>query len=524
MRRVPESGEALALSRTLDVCPDAVTLYAKLSEGGCRPHTMLLESADVSRSGETSLILSRAALRLSARGRTVDIDALSENGKNLLPHLAARLRETGRVVDDGASLHIHFPDPRGGSEAERLHAPNVLDAARTTILGLRLDDADAPPPLLAGTFAYDLIASYEALPPARHDPLEWPDFELWLCEELVMIHHAARRTSVVRYVYGGAGAEAAYHDAADALRQRVAELAEPLPPTEAPSERQSAAPAAAEPSCDLDDDAFGALVERLKQHIVAGDVFQIVPSRSFELPCPDALAAYRRLRALNPSPYMFFVVGGAGTLFGASPESALKVSGRPRRVTINPIAGTRPRARRPGGAIDGDLDGRLEAELRLDEKELAEHLMLVDLARNDVARVSRPGTRVVECLLDVVRYSHVMHLVSLVSGELRDDLDALHAYVATMNMGTLVGAPKLKAAELLRRYEQGARGPYGGAVGYLRADGVFDSCIVIRSAVVRGGQAAVRAGCGVVFDSDPAAEALETRRKADAVLAALGTR
>jgi anthranilate synthase component 1 len=149
-------------------------------------------------------------------------------------------------------------------------------------------------------------------------------------------------------------------------------------------------------------------------------------------------------------------------------------------------------------------------------------MMLVDLARNDVARVSRAGTRSVDRLLEVVRYSHVMHLVSMVSGELRPDLDALHAYVATMNMGTLVGAPKLKAAELLRRYEPARRGPYGGAVGYVTSTGELDSCIVIRSAVVQDGRAQVRAGAGVVYDSDPESEALETRRKADAVLLALG--
>jgi anthranilate synthase component 1 len=250
-------------------------------------------------------------------------------------------------------------------------------------------------------------------------------------------------------------------------------------------------------------------------------VFQIVPSRTFSLPCPDPLRAYAALRALNPSPYMFFVRGEQGTLFGASPETALAVRGTPRRVTISPIAGTRRRGIDREGAIDDDLDARIEAELRLDEKEVAEHMMLVDLARNDVARVSQPGSRRVDALLDVVRYSHVMHLVSLVSGELRPQLDALHAYVATMNMGTLVGAPKLEAAALLRRHEATRRGPYGGAVGYITAGGEMDTCIVIRSAVVKDGLGHVRAGAGVVYDSDPRLEADETRRKAEAVLVAL---
>jgi anthranilate synthase component 1 len=230
------------------------------------------------------------------------------------------------------------------------------------------------------------------------------------------------------------------------------------------------------------------------------------------------MAAYRRLRALNPSPYMFYVNATKGVLFGASPETAVKVDGSPRRVHVKPIAGTRPRGLRRDGSVDEDLDGRLEAELRLDQKEVAEHMMLVDLARNDVARVSEPGTRRVDRLLEVERYSHVMHLVSHVSGILKGDLDALHAYVATMNMGTLVGAPKVKAAELLRHFEATRRGPYGGAVGYLTADGRMDTAIVIRAAAVQDGTAYIRAGAGVVHDSDPRAEAEETRRKAGAVL------
>jgi anthranilate synthase component 1 len=218
---------------------------------------------------------------------------------------------------------------------------------------------------------------------------------------------------------------------------------------------------------------------------------------------------------------MFYVKRQEDVLFGSSPETCLKVSGQPRRVEITPLAGTRPRGFDASGFIDPDLDSRLEAELKLDQKELAEHMMLVDLARNDVARVSRPGTRRVDRLLTVDRFSHVMHLVSYVSGELRGDLDALHAYAASMNMGTLVGAPKVRAAELLRELEPTKRGPYGGAVGYLSCDGAMDTAITIRSALVRDNVAYVRAGAGVVYDSDPQLEADETRRKAQAVLKAL---
>lgn len=343
---------------------------------------------------------------------------------------------------------------------------------------------------------------------------------------MIWLDHRREQTLVVSFAAGGLTADNNYNDAAEA----TGKLSTSLTTLAACCHRGAHAPSVADDvpchfpegvAVDCDDEAFATRVESLKKHIVAGDVFQIVASRTFSLPCARPLAAYRELRAVDCTPYMFYVVGSAGILFGASPETALRVSGHPRRVEIRPIAGTRPRARRPDGTIDDDLDGRIEAGLRLDEKEVAEHMMLVDLARNDTARVSKPGTRKVDRLLGVDRYAYVMHLVSHVNGELRDDLDALHAYVATMNMGTLVGAPKLEAATLLRRYEPTLRGPYGGAVGYLTCDGRMDTAIIIRSTVVRGNTAFVRAGAGLVFDSVPQAEADETKRKATAVLHAI---
>ena len=211
------------------------------------------------------------------------------------------------------------------------------------------------------------------------------------------------------------------------------------------------------------------------------------------------------------------------TLFGASPESALKYETTTNQVEIYPIAGTRPRGKRADGGIDFDLDSRIELELRTDMKENAEHMMLVDLARNDVARISEAGTRHVADLLKVDRYSHVMHLVSRVVGQLREDLDALHAYQACMNMGTLTGAPKIRAMQLIRDVEKARRGSYGGAVGYLTGEGDLDTCIVIRSAYIEDGIAQVQAGAGVVYDSNPQAEADETRGKAQAVISAIQT-
>jgi anthranilate synthase component 1 len=348
-----------------------------------------------------------------------------------------------------------------------------------------------------------------------------PHYEFIVPDRLIILDHLRHRALLVANAVGGPDGEANHNDAVAAISTLMRQVSElpPLrpPPPGSPDPRIPGPPV----TVDLSDSHYAALVTRLKQHIIAGDVFQIVASRTFTMACPDPLAAYAVLRLANPSPYLFYVRGAADTVFGASPETALKVSGTPQRVTIRPIAGTAVRGRGPDGVIDADLDARREAALHLDRKETAEHMMLVDLARNDVARVSVPGTRQVTRLLTVDRYSHVMHLVSEVQGVLAPGYDALHAYAAALNMGTLVGAPKIRAAQILREVEATRRGAYGGAVGYLAHDGSMDTAIVIRAAVVRDGMARVRAGAGIVFDSDPAAEAEETRRKAEAVLRAI---
>jgi anthranilate synthase component 1 len=218
---------------------------------------------------------------------------------------------------------------------------------------------------------------------------------------------------------------------------------------------------------------------------------------------------------------MFYMNTQNTVLMGASPELNLRVSGtRERCVEIRPIAGTKPRGRKDG-KIDPDTDIRYEAELKLDRKELAEHMMLVDLARNDIARVSEPGSRIVDEMLITERYESVMHLVSNVKGQLRNGLDALSAYLATMNMGTLTGAPKIEAMKIIRKLEKNKRGYYGGAVMYLTVDGQFDSCITIRSLQVRDNQAFVRAGAGIVHDSVPDSEFDETQHKANSCLKAI---
>jgi len=530
-------GTVLPLVREVTGSPAPLALYAALTDGGRRPGTFLLESAETGAgSGERSLIGVGAALRIVCEGRRVSIAARSANGRSMLRWAAEALALAApgvRIQGDPASeIQATFPEPPPGprDEAARGRLPSPLDALRTIVMGpaLLAHPTDACH-LAAGVFSYDLVELFEDLPAGKPECVPTPHFEFFVPDRLIVVDHLRNRTLIIANAMGDAESarpgEANYHDAVAAIGTLLEAVAAELGRTgETPRMQPSAtgSPPVGDPAVDLSDADYESLVRRLKEHIIAGDVFQIVASRTFELPCPDPLAAYGRLREANPSPYLFYVRGDDSTVFGASPETAVKVGGSPKRVTIRPIAGTAPRGRSPEGEIDPDLDARREAALRLDEKETAEHMMLVDLARNDVARVSRPGTRQVTRLLTVDRYAHVMHLVSEVEGVLAEGTDALHAYAAAMNMGTLVGAPKIRAAQLLREVEPSRRGAYGGAVGYLSHDGSMDTAIVIRAAVVRNGLARVRAGAGIVFDSDPHSEALETRRKAEAVLRAVG--
>lgn len=524
-------GEILPLVRRLPGTPDPLALFVALTGEGGRPDTILLESADAAGGqGERSILLTKAMLRLEGRGTTVRVIPLTPPGRAVRDWLPSALGERAVTSRDGETLVAEWaPAPTALESRARLLAPGPLDALRAVVRQLRLVSEPAPfAHLAAGIFAYDMADTQEDLPAAKADLLGFPDFVFWVPEQLVVLDHVHRSTTIIAHVVGGEETHASYHDAVRAVEalSRVVEdgrgKSTGAEAGHASTRFDSLRPASTSPAVDLSDTAYASLVTELKRHINAGDVFQIVPSRTFSLPCPDPVAVYARLRDANPSPYMFLVRAPDFTLLGASPETAVRVTGRPRTVMLRPIAGTAPRGRRPDGREDHELDARFQAALMTDTKELAEHMMLVDLARNDVARVSRPGTRRVSKLLTVDRYQHVMHLVSEVTGELDDGLDALHAYAASLNMGTLVGAPKIRAAGLLRKHECSKRGPYGGAVGYLTHAGEMDTAIIIRSALVRDGVAHVRAGAGVVLDSDPTREADETRRKAMAVLQAIG--
>ncbi|MDN5864969.1 MAG: anthranilate synthase component 1 [Gammaproteobacteria bacterium] len=492
------------LSRRLAGTPDPLGVYALVDDECCA----LFETADAGAGEQAeSLIFLDACVSLTAHGDAVRMQAHTAPGEQIADRVAGQMPAAHTQRDpDNRETRFRFASPAiGKSEALRLKAASVLDPLRALTAGSGLGEvAEGAQNFVFGCFAYDLIAAFESVPISARQAGDFPDYSFHLAGSVIRVDHRHARTEILVL--------APKSDTIEARRRltaltRLCEQAEPYRP-------RAAKPVPARLA--QSDKDYAEVVARCKRHIRAGDVYQIVPSRAWDAPCDDPLAAYARLRKANPSPYMFYLNDPAGTLFGASPESALKVDAASRRVGIRPIAGTRPRGE------DADSDSRLELELRLSQKEVAEHVMLVDLARNDVARVSAPGTRRVTELMRVERYSCVMHLVSRVEGSLAPGLDALHAYRATLNMGTLTGAPKLKAAELLAGIEPARRGPYGGAVGYLTATGDLDTAIVIRSALVQNGVARVQAGAGVVADSEPLAEAAETRRKARAVLEALG--
>lgn len=488
-----------------------------------RSNNLLLESAEIdSKDNLKSLLLVDAALKLECHGHQVTCQALSNNGHAVLPLFIEHCPQGVKHEFDAklGYIQLRFPQPDNSlDEDSRLKAPAVFDALRLILQKVTAIRQHPHAVFLGGAFAYDLLASFEKLPPVKSSANTCPDFVFYLAETLVLIDHQAQQTEIIGSVFSGINVGNNYFAISQRLEQVKHKLAtiKPLPEVHIAQVTQ------ADLVVNKNDDAFKQDVINLKEHILAGDIFQVVPSRIFSLPCPNPHHAYRTLKQHNPSPYMFFLQDDDFCMFGASPESALKYTKETNQVEIYPIAGTRPRGKHVDGSIDLDLDCRLELNLQEDQKERSEHIMLVDLARNDVAKVSKPGTRYVTDLLKVDRYSHVMHLVSRVVGQLREDLDALNAYQACMNMGTLVGAPKVSAASLIREVEQERRGSYGGAVGYINGHGDMDTCIVIRSAFVKDEIAHIQAGAGVVFDSIPQAEADETRGKAQAVIHAIIT-
>ena len=363
-----------------------------------------------------------------------------------------------------------------------------------------------------GFFGYDLVRAIEPLGPANEDPLGLPDMALMLTDVLVVFDHLKHTATILAHVHadGDDDLDASYERALATIAGVRQTLAGPLPP-QAPPRAPRALP---EFKSNMSRERFEGIVARIIEYIFAGDAFQVVPSQRWSAPVEvDAFSIYRGLRIVNPSPYIYFFDFGDFQFAGASPEPLITVTGR--RVVTRPVAGTRPRGASP------QEDAALEAELLGDAKEVAEHMMLVDLGRNDLGRVCEYGSVRVDALKQIERYSHVMHIVSTVSGRLRAGVGAMDVLRATLPAGTLSGAPKVRAMQIIDELEPVKRGGYGGAIGYLSYNGDLDTAIHIRTVVVKDGVAHVQAGGGTVADAKPDNEFRESQAKARGVMRAI---
>ncbi len=515
-------GQIVPIVKQIDM-DEPVDFFAKLSDYGQAKNCALFEARDYLAENALSFGTARPGLYLTGTGNEFTINALSNTGRRIIEYLSTQVKKrfgfcesvefgsgtiTGRIKQDEKVI----------DEQSRLQSTNQMDVLRAVAFAFSL--ASKPFRVtcgLLGALSYDVRDPFEKLPPNEVDQLGNPDYELYFADNIFLMDHQAGKGYVIVNCI-------ITDDDRDALIAEVQQCFDYYFNTaklQTPKGKPftGSLPVA---STDTNQEEYEEMVRTAKQHILDGDILQVVLSRTKLEPCPDEpLDVYKRLRALNPSPYMFYLNTPKTILMGSSPELNLRVSGaEPRSVEIRPIAGTKPRGR-AGDKIDEDTDFRYEAELKLDHKELAEHIMLVDLARNDIARVAEPGSRIVTELLTVEKYASVQHLVSNVRGTLAKGLDALSAYLATMNMGTLTGAPKIEAMKLIRLFEKTKRGYYGGAVCYLTVDGQFDSCITIRSLQLKDYTAFVRVGAGIVHDSVPKTEFEETEHKANSCLRAI---
>ncbi len=411
-----------------------------------------------------------------------------------------------------------------GGKAEIARAPDLsrftpcagdtLEALRKLIDDSRIEVPADLPPMSAGVFgylAYDMVRLMEELPNPKPEAVRVPDVVL-IRPRIVAIFDAVKdELTVVTPVRAEAGItpRAAYDRAINRLIDVIDALDKPVDHAPEPADVALSGKVAS----NTTPDEYKAMVARAKEYIAAGDIFQVVLSQRFEAPFPlPAFSLYRALRRVNPSPFLYFLDFDGFSIVGSSPEILVRL--REGEVTIRPIAGTRPRGKSP------EDDKRLGEELLADPKERAEHLMLLDLGRNDAGRVSTIGTVKVTDQFFLEHYSHVMHIVSNVVGQLRPDQDALDALVAGFPAGTVSGAPKVRAMEIIDELEKEKRGPYAGCVGYFSADGAMDTCIVLRTAMVKDGKVYVQAGAGIVADSNPESEQQECIAKAAGVFRA----
>lgn len=473
-RRLAEKGNLIPVYR--EILADTFTPVTAFLRLGGRP-SFLLESVE---GGEKwarySFIGSRPSKVLRGRGRTVEV-----------------------IEDQNAPVVIE--------------ADNPLDIIKQEIAAYRPVEVKGLPRFfggLVGYIGYDMVRFFEQVQQSEKQDLGLPDFFLMLTDTMLIFDSLRQKIQVVSNAHvSGGDVEAVYRESVqkiDAIITRLTSPAELL-------NRDDGGSSAGFVS-NMQKQDFLSAVERCKEYVMAGDIVQVVLSQRFERPSRvDPFTAYRALRVINPSPYMYYLDTGEAKLVGSSPEILVRMENG--RIVLRPIAGTRRRGETESA------DRALEAELKSDPKEIAEHIMLVDLGRNDVGRVAKIGSVTVTDLMTVERYSHVMHLVSNVEGDLKDGLDAFDVLAACFPAGTVSGAPKVRAMEIIEELEPARRGPYAGSVGYFSYSGNMDMCITIRTLIMKDGKVHVQAGAGIVADSDPEKEYVETVNKAKGMMKAV---
>ncbi|WP_343154558.1 anthranilate synthase component 1 [Buchnera aphidicola] len=492
--------------------PDPTIVFNHLCAS--KPSTLLLETAEINKKNALeSIIIIDTAIRFTCENNSVILTPISLNGMEVVFILKQNIPANIQIEECKKSMILTFPRiSKDLDEDKKLFSLSVLDVFRF-IIKIFSNKYKVPKAMFfGGLFSYDLISIFETLPNLIGNQ-KCSNFCFYLAESLLILDHQKKTCLIQSSIFSrNINEQERIKKRTKEIKNKLNETLKKISPIKIKNINLTS---------NIDDITYCLIIKKLKKLIHQGEIFQVVPSRKFYLPCPNSLSAYQFLKKSNPSPYMFFMQDKSFILFGASPESSLKYDEKTRQVELYPIAGTRPRGVDQHGKLDLDLDSRIELEMRTNHKELAEHLMLVDLARNDLARICKPGTRYVSDLVKVDKYSHVMHLVSRVVGELKEGLDALHAYAACMNMGTLTGAPKIRAMELIAEHEKEKRGSYGGAIGYFTDSGNLDTCITIRSAYVEEQIATIQAGAGVVFNSIAENEVKESLNKAQAVINAI---
>ncbi len=474
-----------------------VSAFRQLDDG--RSAACLFESViGGEKVGRYSFIAVGPRCRLSAFGRQLEIDQTptdspATSSSDSSPSTAAKGPQTSQVDDP-------------------------LEALWQSVAGKRVAVLPELPPLTGGAIgyaSYDVVRYVEDLPNAPTDDRHLPDLDFSLFDDLVIFDHVTKSLFLVAHVHCDEfeTAELAYRNGQQRLERLTTKLQQPTHALSA-ADFDSLPTGPLDPRSNFTQDEFEAAVRKCVEYIRAGDIFQVVISQRWELPrvC-DPFEVYRTLRVVNPSPFMFFVRTPAVTLVGSSPEVMCRVMDGV--TTVRPLAGTRPRGKTP------KEDQELAAELLADPKERAEHVMLVDLGRNDVGRVAKYGSIELSDVMVVERYSHVMRLSSNVQGDLRDGLHAMDALKACLPAGTVSGAPKVRAMEIIDEVEPHRRGPYAGAVGYIDYSGNMNTCIALRTIIFSDDKIYIQSGAGIVADSQPAAEYQETLNKAGAMLKAI---